>query len=79
MIKKHYIWSMKLHNDSSWTLRKIFALRCEGQKFILFRIGNGSNKFFWLDNWHTLALYFRDMGTKWLLTLEGLFMQQLIQ
>lgn len=60
MIKHHCFWSMKLPTDSSWTLRKIFELRREGQQFIKVHVGNGRNTFLWYDNWHSLGpLYLR--------------------
>lgn len=61
VIKNHCIWTIKLPADSSWTLRKIFGLRREGQKFILSRIGNGSNTYLWLDKWHTLGPLFQKI------------------
>lgn len=53
---------MNLPTDSSWTLRKIFGLRKEGQQFILSRVGNGSSTFLWLDNWCTLGPLFQKYG-----------------
>ncbi|KAI8534468.1 hypothetical protein RHMOL_Rhmol10G0092200 [Rhododendron molle] len=53
---------MKLPTDSSWTLRKIFGPRKEGQQFILFRIGNGSDTYLWLDNRHTLGPLIQKYG-----------------
>lgn len=53
---------MKLPSDSTWTLRKNFSLRNDGQKFIKSRIDNGANTFLWMDNWHTRGPLFQKYG-----------------
>lgn len=55
---------MKLPSDASWTLRKLFSLRGQGQQFIKSRIGNGLSTFLWLDNWHSLGPLFQKFGDR---------------
>lgn len=64
VIKNQFIWHMRLPSDSSWTLRKIFSLRLQGQRFIKSVIGNGQTTFLWLDNWHTLGPLFQKFGNR---------------
>ncbi|KAI8543253.1 hypothetical protein RHMOL_Rhmol08G0202800 [Rhododendron molle] len=55
---------MHIPADSSWTMRKIFGLRREGQQFIQTIVGNGEVTFLWWDNWHTLGPLFQKLGDR---------------
>lgn len=59
------IWSLDLPQDSSWTVRKIFGLHKDGQRFIQHRIGNGGNTFLWIIG-IPLALCTLSVGIGWL-------------
>lgn len=62
IIKRKCLWHMKIPQDFSWTLRKLFNLRELGQPFIRHVIGNGNNTFLWLDYWHPQGPLYKVFG-----------------
>ncbi|XP_058192089.1 uncharacterized protein LOC131309479 [Rhododendron vialii] len=62
VIKRKCLWHMRLPQDSSWTIRKLFKLRDQIQPLIKYVVGNGSKIFLWLDNWHTEGPLYKVFG-----------------
>ncbi|KAI8527725.1 hypothetical protein RHMOL_Rhmol12G0096800 [Rhododendron molle] len=64
IIKGQNMWHMVIPADCSWTIKKIFRLRELCQPLILYKVGNGTSTFAWLDNWHPLGPLYKKYGTR---------------
>ncbi|XP_058211806.1 uncharacterized protein LOC131323991 [Rhododendron vialii] len=62
IIKDQSLWRVKIPNEASWTIRKIFNLRDLAQPWIKYVIGDGSSTFLWIDNWHALGPLYQKFG-----------------
>lgn len=50
-LKGSNFWQLKVPWDASISWKRILGIREEFRKFFVYDIGNGSDTFFWYDNW----------------------------
>jgi len=46
------LWQVSIPNDCSWCWKKLLKLRDIAKQFLSFKVGSGSQIFFWHDKWH---------------------------
>ena len=51
LLREHSFWDISIHNNCSWTWRKLLQLRGEIRPFIHHIIGDGQHTWLWFDSW----------------------------
>jgi hypothetical protein len=51
-LKGKSFWQVSIPNDCSWCWKKLLKLRNIAKQFLSFKVGSGSQIFFWHDKWH---------------------------
>ncbi|KAI8567999.1 hypothetical protein RHMOL_Rhmol02G0164200 [Rhododendron molle] len=62
ILRNQSVWRVKIPQEASWTIRKLFQLRDEIQPWIKYIIGDGKSTYLWVDNWHNLGPICKRFG-----------------
>jgi hypothetical protein len=63
-LKGKSLWQVSIPNDCSWCWKKLLKLRNIAKQFLSFKMGNGSQIFFWHDKWHPTGYLLDCFGSR---------------
>jgi hypothetical protein len=63
-LKGKSLWQVSIPNDCSWCWKKLLKLRNIAKQFLSFKVGGGSQIFFWHDKWHPIGYLLDCFGSR---------------